>query len=153
MAAAGYGESVTDDRWGQVDLVITSRDHSPEELADAVGLAPDRSWARGQLRKKTRRPEELSGIVYSSGLPEETHPHEQLEALITRLTPYSERIASLGKALLDEPDATGDPVRVFFAHSPTSLMPGYYMSRSQLRTLATMQASLAVSLYIDEGLE
>jgi hypothetical protein len=139
-----------DDRWGSVDLVIRSSVLTPEELADAIGLAPDRLWGKGQARNHTGRPHEASGVAFGSGLPENAHPQEQMDALIRRLEPYGEKIAVLARRVNAESDLRGKPVCIHFACTPTGGMPGYFFAAPVIRFLSEIGASLAVSLYITE---
>jgi hypothetical protein len=90
--------------------------------------------------------------VFGSLLPVEADPRDQLEALVRRLEPHRDRIATLARQLDAESGLHGERVCVYVAHSPTSLMPGYHFAAPHVRFLSDIGASLAVSLYIGDDL-
>jgi hypothetical protein len=133
---------------GSATLVIISHLRSPEELAEAVGMEPDRSWRKGDIRgPRSRGPHKASGVEYHSGLSGDLQPQEHLRGLLARLEPYRDQIASLAEALSEESGA-GEVLRVWFSHTTAGDITGYDFSPDQLRAISDLGAHLGVSVWL-----
>jgi hypothetical protein len=132
-------------------LVVLSDARSSEQLAVAVGMAPDRAWDRGEPRPKTRTGlrYKSSGIEFRSGLPPSASRGDHIDALLNRLKPNRERIVEVAAALAAEPGARSS-VRVWLTHTTTNATPTYYFSRDQVRAICELGAELGVSVWVDD---
>ena len=124
-------------------LTILSRDTSPAELARLVGLVPDETWSKGDLRSRhgRRRKQPFNGISYESGLDEKQSPTDHLAALIGRLEPFAASIAEVAAR------AGTHSVRVSFVEHTErdNINGGAYPL--QLAVLGRMGAELFIDVY------
>jgi hypothetical protein len=79
-------------------LIITSNVYSAEKIAEMLGLSFDRAWRKGDLRPKTMIVEPSNGWLIASRLSKDQPLLLHVEDLLTRLTPYAERLAALRPA-------------------------------------------------------
>lgn len=133
-------------------LVVLSATESAEQLARAVGLAPDEAWDRGQPRKTRGLTHTFSGITYRSRVPRTATPAEHLDELLGRLAPFEDRIAALSAQLATQ-EGRPDSVRLWLTHLTSNGMPGYDFSPSQLASIHEMGAWLGLSVDFNFNLD
>jgi hypothetical protein len=75
-------------------LTILNTELPPNELARLVGLEPDESWTKGDLRRPGRQ-HPFNGVAVQSKLDEKRSPTDHFDALIEILTPYADQIAKV----------------------------------------------------------
>lgn len=126
-------------------LVILSETDTAEQLAAAVGLTPDRSWNRGDVRPVSKLAHPYSGIKYFSRVPPTAKPGTHLDDLLDRLAPVKGRVAALSARLAEQSEGH-DRVRLSVLHQTTDPMPGYDFSPQQLTRVAEMAAWLSLSV-------
>lgn len=130
-------------------LVVLSEVDSADQLADAVGLPPDRTWNRGDVRKVSRLPHKFSGVEYCSRRPRPERPEVHLDDLLERLTPVKDRIAALSTRLAAQGERT-DLARVSVSHMTSNGTPGYDFSPPQLALIHEMGVWFDLSLYFND---
>lgn len=137
---------------GNAALVVVSETKSPEELAAAIGLQPDRHWRRGEVVGELRpRVNKLNGVEYYSRLPRETDPHDHLQDLLERVRPHSGELRQLANAIRDD-EGLDVPIRLWFSHQTGNYTPGYEFSPDQLELIASLGAFFGISLFVNEAI-
>jgi hypothetical protein len=77
-------------------LTILSTELPGAELERLVGLTADQAWNKGEPRRSgARKTHRFSGAHYESGLDERAAPAAHVRALVERLAPFAQRIASV----------------------------------------------------------
>jgi hypothetical protein len=120
-----------------VRLRITSCTHSPEFISEALGILCDKSWHLGDTRPKTTIKEIANGWILNSGLDKSTPIEDQLESLLKRIAPCSDKIE------LTLPDALIEVSCVIYADSP----PALNFDKSIIDGISSLHASLDIDLY------
>ena len=118
-------------------LVVLSEVDSADQLAEAVGLPPDKSWNRGDVRKVSRLPHKFSGVEVCSQVPRTARPEEHLDDLLARLAPVKDRVAALAARLAAQGERT-DLARISIWHRTSKGTPGYDVSPEQLALIHEM---------------
>jgi hypothetical protein len=137
-----------DDGFGRVRaasyLTILNTDLGPEELERLVGLAADETWKQGDPRRANQT-QSFNGATYESGLDELAAPWDHVAALLDRLAPYAERIASIA-ALPSTRSA-----RVWVVEHTERDNIDTILEPAQVALVAAMHAELAFSSYFYDG--
>lgn len=131
-------------------LVVLSVADSADQLADFVGLPPDKAWNRGDLRKVSRIPHKFSGVEYCSRVPPTARPAEHLDDLLARLAPVKERIAALSARLAGQGGRT-DLARLSIWHFTRNGTPGYDFSPQQLTFIGDLGVWFGLSVDFNVG--
>jgi len=126
-------------------LVILSEDLSANDLADAVGLSPDRSWNRGDMMRVGRPRRAYHGVEFRSRLDPAMDPDDHLADLLARVSPHRDQLKKLA-ARLNASSQRKDLVRVWVTHLTSNGMPGYDFSPDQLRQVNDLGAYLGISI-------
>ncbi len=133
-------------------LVILSATDTAEQLAAAVGLPPDRTWNRGDIRPVSTLPYPYSGVKYVSRAPSTAQPSAHLDDLLGKIAPVKARVAALSTRLAEQSGRAG-MVRVSLLHQTANPMPGYEFSPTQLAQVAELGAGLGLSIAVDDAEE
>jgi len=121
-----------------VRLKITSEVHEPDTISEILGLSCDRGWKIGDMRSKTTIREKINGWILGSGLEKTVPLDEQIEALLKRLEPLRENIASL------LPDINIEVSCVIYSEST----PALNFDRGTVASISALGASLDIDLYL-----
>lgn len=76
-------------------LVLVSEGRTSAELIAEVGLDPDRRWDRGEVTGPSGHRHRYSGLRYGSGLGESATAAEHVQAVVTRMLPYRDRLRAI----------------------------------------------------------
>jgi hypothetical protein len=125
-------------------VTILSDSLSPDDLRDAVGLDPDKSWAKGELRSsRGQHRHKFNGVEWVSTLDRETaDPGDHIEELAERLRPQADRIAQLSR------DERVISARLWLYYSTSGENPGFELTNAALDSLARLGVTLALDIYL-----
>ena len=122
-------------------FTIKSATLSAKQIQDALGLAPDETWALGDRRGAFGTREETHGFVLESKAPRHASVEEHIGTMLRRLEPYAEKIAALC------PQSTIRLHCELHRSSGASLTVG----RDDMRWLGVMGAKLDVDVVVARG--
>jgi hypothetical protein len=125
----------------KVKLTISSIDLTSEEICDAVGLTCDQEWKIGDQRGKTIIREKENGCMFESTLPESSPLEDHVDALISRLKPYSEKIKTLSKTNEVEFSCV-----IYNYIDPVN--PGFHFEKGIISDIHSLGADLDIDLYL-----
>ena len=125
-------------------LLVRSKDGTPEQIAQSLGIEPDRCWRIGEPVGETTLKYKDSGIVVESGVDSVAGLEEHVAGLLTRLRPVRGQVAS---SALRKSIAVGG----YFATASASL----HLTAQQMRELSELQVELDFDGYVvgDEARE
>jgi hypothetical protein len=139
-----------DDSLVRVTLIVLSRTLTGPDLAEAIGLAPDEAWTRGEPVNPERSPKPLrriSGVRYESRLPDTARAEEQLAELQTRLRPHRDRLRSLAASLAAE-EGDHEPLRFWvYSRGERGWRP-FDFAPALLAEVADLGAYLGLDIYL-----
>ena len=121
-----------------VRLKIISKDHTPQNISETVGLQCDESWHRGETRKHTIIIEDDNGWVIHSGLARAASLDEHLDALWKKVEPVKAQIHRL---------SSRDTVEWSCVVYSTA-MPALDFGPAIISRLAELGAGLDIDLYV-----
>ncbi len=124
-------------------LTILSDILSPDEMEAAVGIAPDRFWAKGERHAGGRRERKFNGIVFESDLDRQRDdPGKHIDAVVQRLSPLSDQIANLAR------DERVHSARLWLYWNTSGSNPGLSFAHETLNAINALGVSLDVDIYV-----
>jgi hypothetical protein len=78
----------------QAEFLITGVNVAPDEITDAIGVMPTRTWKMGEIIEKTTLPRKQNGWCLSTGYHHDFDLGKQAKDLLQSLLPKSELISS-----------------------------------------------------------
>jgi hypothetical protein len=139
-----------------VALTIWSSSASGDQLAEAVGIAPDESWSEGDIGPGGR-PRKRSGLRFGSGLPRSTDATEQVSALLARLANHATAIGALADDTTDVTLSIGYFINEpqWQEHGEGTLVRGIGVSLNpaHVELLHAMSAHFDIDIYPNVGSE
>jgi hypothetical protein len=129
-------------------LTILNTDLAPEGLERLIGLKPEKSWRKGEPRPlgstERVRPgkfQPCNGVNFESNLDELRTPTDHFKALIERLRPHAEAIASVAEL---PPTRT---TRIWVVEHTECDMTDTFLDPKDVAVAVAMHAELIVSSY------
>jgi hypothetical protein len=130
-----------DSKWSAASLRVFSSELTPEELAAALGVSPDRSYRAGDrvsLRSKSEAVHQSNAIFVNSGLPSDRPLEEHLAALVNKVERAMMGLRSLGGRVKAD---------VFCGFSSRNGQGGFSLSPALLARLTALGLEIGFDLY------
>lgn len=121
-----------------VRLRVLSKNLTPEEISEVIGMGCDSSWRIGDFRRHTTIREKENGWVLDSRLDPTIPLEEHIRALLARISDRSERIRGL---------AAANSVELSCAVYAKDV-PALNFDNLLIRQIAVLGAGLDVDLYL-----
>jgi hypothetical protein len=123
-----------------VSLRLTSNSKSPEQFFSELGVVAEKSWRKGDIRKKTRIVEKENGYEFVAVYARDATFDEMVSGLLARLEPISGKIRTLAC----------DHVQLTCAVYSKEA-PAIQFSPLVIEDLSRMGASIDIDLYIADA--
>ena len=123
-------------------LIILTESGSPSAVVSEVALEADKTWAKGDITGRLQRPQEFSGVLFDSRLPEAEPPTAHVSALLDRLRPHIEAIAAVSRS----PET--HVVRVHIVEHTSRDNPEIWLDTSTVQLIGEMGAGIIFDCYV-----
>jgi hypothetical protein len=133
-------------------LRILNTELPPDQLSRLVGLEPDKSWKKGELRRlqggqPLRKRQPFNGVSFESGLDDQKSATSHFAALVERLRPYAEKIAQVASL------PTTKSTRIWVVEHTERDMIDAFLDPDHVAVAAAMRAELTFSAYFYDDSE